>query len=46
MGNGDYNFIIIGSGAGGRTLDYGLALSGKKTFLIVRGPFVWQEENN
>jgi choline dehydrogenase-like flavoprotein len=37
MNNGsDYDFIIIGSGAGGGTLAYRLAPSGKKILLIER----------
>jgi hypothetical protein len=47
MNNGsDYDFIIIGSGAGGGTLAYRLAPSGKKILLIERGPFVRREKDN
>ena len=47
MNNGsDYDFIIIGSGAGGGTLAYKLAPSGKKILLIERGPFVRREKEN
>jgi choline dehydrogenase-like flavoprotein len=44
MNNGsDFDFIIIGSGAGGGTLAYKLAPSGKRILLIERGPFVRRE---
>ena len=46
MDNGDYDFIIIGSGAGGGTLAYHLAPSGKKILLLERGPFVPREKEN
>jgi len=46
MNNGDYDFIIIGSGAGGGTLAYRLAPSGKKILLLERGPFVPREKEN
>ena len=47
MNNGsDYDFIIIGSGAGGGTLAYHLAPSGKKILLLERGPFVPREKEN
>jgi choline dehydrogenase-like flavoprotein len=47
MNNGsDFDFIIIGSGAGGGTLAYRLAPSGKKILLIERGPFVRREKEN
>jgi len=42
----DYDLIIIGSGAGGGTLTYDLAPSGKKILLIERGPFVPREKDN
>src|SRR6201987_3932838 len=47
MNNGsDYDFIIIGSGAGGGTLAHHLAPSGKKILLLERGPFVPREKEN
>ncbi len=47
MNNGsDFDFIIIGSGAGGGTLAYKLAPSGKRILLIERGPFVRREKEN
>ena len=47
MTNGTaYDFIIVGSGAGGGTLTYHLAPSGKKILLIERGPFVPREKDN
>ena len=44
MNNGDYDFIIIGSGAGGGTLAWKLAPSGKRILLIERGPYVPREK--
>lgn len=41
-----YDFIIIGSGAGGGTLTYRLAASGKRILLIERGPYVPREKEN
>ncbi|MFO1500518.1 MAG: GMC family oxidoreductase N-terminal domain-containing protein [Verrucomicrobiota bacterium] len=41
-----YDVIIIGSGAGGGTLTYRLAASGKKILLIERGPYVPREREN
>src|ERR671932_2405386 len=47
MNNGSgFDFIIIGSGAGGGTLAYKLAPSGAKILLIERGPFVRREKEN
>jgi len=46
MSNGNFDFIIIGSGAGGGTLAYRLAPSGKRILLIERGPFVRREKEN
>ena len=46
MNNGHYDFIIIGSGAGGGTLAYRLAPSGKRILLIERGAFVKREKEN
>lgn len=42
----DYDVIIIGSGAGGGTLAYRLAASGKKILLLERGDFVPREKAN
>lgn len=41
-----YDVIIIGSGAGGGTLAYRLAPSGKRVLLIERGPYVPREKQN
>ena len=41
-----YDFIIIGSGAGGGTLTHKLASSGKRILLIERGPYVPREKEN
>lgn len=47
MHNGDpYDFIIIGTGAGGGTLAWKLAPSGKRILLIERGPFIPREKDN
>lgn len=47
MHNGNhYDFIIIGTGAGGGTLAYRLAPSGKKILLIERGGYVPREKDN
>ncbi len=40
MTNGHYDFIIIGTGAGGGTLLHKLAPSGKKILVLERGDFV------
>jgi len=41
-----YDLIIIGTGAGGGTLAYRLAPSGKKILLLERGGFVPREKDN
>jgi choline dehydrogenase-like flavoprotein len=47
MQNGDhYDFIIVGTGAGGGTLAWRLAPSGKRILLIERGPFIPREKDN
>ncbi len=44
--NNHYDVIIIGSGAGGGTLAYKLAPSGKKILLLERGDYVPREKDN
>src|SRR5438132_11790466 len=44
--NHHYDIIIIGTGAGGGTLAYRLAPSGKKILLLERGDFVPREKQN
>jgi choline dehydrogenase-like flavoprotein len=44
--NGRYDVIIIGTGAGGGTLAYRLARTGKRILLIERGDFVPREKDN
>jgi choline dehydrogenase-like flavoprotein len=41
-----YDVIIIGTGAGGGTLAYRLAASGKRILLVERGGFVRREKEN
>src|SRR3990167_8554888 len=41
-----YDIIIIGSGAGGGTLAYALASTGKKILVIERGDFLPREKEN
>ncbi len=41
-----YDVIIIGTGAGGGTLAYRLAPSGKKVLLLERGDYVRREKDN
>jgi len=41
-----YDVIIIGTGAGGGTLAYKLAPSGKRILLLERGPYVPREREN
>lgn len=42
----DYDVIIIGTGAGGGTLAYRLASSGKKILVLERGSFIPREKTN
>jgi choline dehydrogenase-like flavoprotein len=44
--NDHFDVIIIGTGAGGGTLAYRLAPSGKKILLIERGPYLPREKDN
>lgn len=44
--NKHYDVIIIGSGAGGGTLAYKLAPSGKKILIVERGDYVPHEKDN
>ena len=44
--NDHYDVIIIGSGAGGGTLAYKLAPSGKRILLLERGDYVPREKDN
>ena len=46
MSTNHYDVIIIGSGAGGGTLAYKLAPSGKRILLVERGPYVPREKEN
>jgi choline dehydrogenase-like flavoprotein len=46
MSASHYDIIIIGSGAGGGTLAYRLAPSGKRILLLERGRFLPREEEN
>jgi choline dehydrogenase-like flavoprotein len=41
-----YDIIIIGSGAGGATLAYSLAPTGKRILVIERGDFLRREQDN
>ena len=41
-----YDVIVIGSGAGGGTLAYTLAASGKKILILERGDFLPRELDN
>jgi len=43
---GHYDVIIIGTGAGGGTLAYRLAASGKRILLLERGDYVPREKDN
>jgi choline dehydrogenase-like flavoprotein len=44
--NGRYDVIIIGPGAGGGTLAYSLAPTGKRILLLERGDYVPREKEN
>jgi len=44
--NGHYDVIIIGTGAGGGTLAFKLAPTGKKILLLERGGYVPREKDN
>lgn len=41
-----YDFLIIGTGAGGGTIAYTLAQSGKKILILERGTYLPQEKEN
>ena len=41
-----YDVIVIGSGAGGGTLAYRLAPSGKRILILERGDYVPREKDN
>jgi len=41
-----FDIIIIGSGAGGGTLAYSLAPTGKKILILERGGYVRREKAN
>jgi choline dehydrogenase-like flavoprotein len=42
----DYDYIIIGTGAGGGTIAQHLARAGKKILILERGPFLPREKEN
>ncbi|PSN19525.1 dehydrogenase [filamentous cyanobacterium CCP5] len=42
----DYDLIIVGAGAGGGTLAYALAATGKRILLIERGDYLPREKEN
>ena len=44
--NEHFDVIIIGTGAGGGTLLYRLAASGKRVLVLERGPFLPREKDN
>ncbi len=46
MGSAHYDLIIIGTGAGGGTLAYRLAPTGKRILLLERGEFLPREREN
>jgi len=41
-----YDLVIIGSGAGGGTLAWKLAPTGKRILLLERGPYLPRERDN
>jgi choline dehydrogenase-like flavoprotein len=41
-----YDIIVIGTGAGGGTLTYRLAASGKRILVLERGSFLPREKRN
>jgi choline dehydrogenase-like flavoprotein len=45
-GENHYDLIIIGTGAGGGTLAYRMAQSGKRILVLERGPFLPREKAN
>ena len=46
MSGNHYDVVIVGSGAGGGTLAWKLAPSGKRVLLLERGGFVPREKAN
>jgi choline dehydrogenase-like flavoprotein len=46
MAEDHYDVVIIGSGAGGGTLAWKLAPSGKRILLLERGPYLTRERDN
>lgn len=46
MANNHYDIVIIGSGAGGGTLAYALAPTGKRILVIERGDYLPREKEN
>ena len=46
MSSNHFDVIIIGTGAGGGTLAYSLASSGKRILLLERGGYVPREKDN
>ena len=46
MSDNRYDVIIIGTGAGGGTLAYHLAPSGKRILILERGDYVPREKAN
>jgi choline dehydrogenase-like flavoprotein len=46
MKENHYDLIIIGTGAGGGTLAYRMAQSGKRILMLEREPFLPREKSN